>query len=769
MKAIKHINHYKGFFVLCMIVTFFSCRPARFIQKEDQKLLNKLEIEISDKEKNIEDDQIASLIRQKPNRRILNFFRFHLWIYNLTQKRLLSKKESKGAKRKVNEIIGEAPVVYDSLSSLESIDQIKLYLQKKGYYNSQVELEKHEHPVNHKKLDLKYVIELGTPKLIDKVNYQYSQEEFDSLLIQKQQQNKLEGEVFDINLLKEEQERIFKTLKRNGFYHFNKQYVKVLADTLVNPDSVNLTIKTVPVYVNDSTYRNHTRYIINKIKISDNYINSDKKQNKIYEDTLGLEFIKNELGTVKKDAIRKSVSINNGDIYDYVAIEETYKNLSNLGVFAYINIEFEESGDSLNINIQLSPAQRNSISIEAKGTNTSGNLGISASLLFNNKNTFRGAEKLYIGMNAGSEVQNNSFIFDSLSNTLNTVEFGPEISLSFPSLFIPKNWASSFSNLKTSRTEFGVSYNFQERLEYTRHLTLFDYSYIFSIKDHSRHDLSIVELSTSKFDEESPIVIFADTTGNEYYQNSFRSYLNLGNHYSYTVNHKNSFFKTDIQIAGNILSLFNQSSLISTNSDNQYIIFGIPYSQFLRTFFDYRRSKSFNNKDQIAAKTELGVAIPLGNSRALPFDKSFFSGGSNSLRAFRNRTVGPGSYYQNPDSLLTQIGDIKLEFNLEYRFDLNSWIEGAVFADAGNIWLFNEDEENKPGAHFEFNRFYKELATGTGIGLRMDLTFFLFRLDWSLPIHTPAIIPEYAKEVINNKFNNRISRSQLSIGIGYPF
>lgn len=770
MKALKHFKYERIILAFALISFLFACRPARFIQKDKEQLLNKLEIKINDQKNAVDSDDIDALIRQKPNRKMANLIRFHLWVYNSTNQKIFSKKASTGFKRKLNGIIGEAPIVYDSLKTKESLSQIDLFLQKKGYYNNVIEVLTQRKLLNKKKVNLTYNLTLNDAKLIHNVDYDFNQDEFKDVLLNPSTSHIKTDIPFDVDLLKEEQDRIYKTLKSNGYYHFTKQYIKVLADTLQHPDSVHLTFKTLSIATTDSTNKAHTKYHIKKVVVQTDF-NTKSASNitRFKKDTLGIEFINKDEIAIKPEIIRRNVLINKGETYNYKLVDVTYQKLSNLGVFAYVNIGFIEEQDSLIMNIQLSPAPKHSLSVEAKGTNTSGNLGISASFEYSNKNTFKGAEKLNFLIDGGSEVQSNSFIFDSLSNTLNTIEFGPELRLTFPTLFIPKKWNNNFTKLKSSGTEFSVSYNYQERLEYTRHLTLFDYSYQFSLNERSKHDFAILEISTSKFDNNSPIIVFADTTDNEYYQNSFRSYINFGNHYSFTVNQANGYFKTDIQLAGNMLSLLNNSSLMTVNENGQHELLGIAYSQYLRTFFDYRKYKSFKNRDQIAFRTELGFAVPLDNNDALPFDKSFFSGGSNSLRAFRNRTVGPGSYYQNPDSLLTQIGDIKLEFNLEYRFDLNSWLEGALFVDAGNIWLYNEDEENKPGGHFKWNSFYKELATGAGAGIRMDLSFFLFRLDWSVPIVSPANVPNYASDVINNTFNNQLSRSQFSIGIGYPF
>ena len=770
MKALKHFKYERIILAFALISFLFSCRPARFIQKDKEQLLNKLEIKITDQKNVIDTDDIDALIRQKPNRKMANLIRLHLWVYNSTNQKILSQKVSTGVKRKLNDIIGEAPVVYDSLKTNESVNQIDLFLQKKGYYNNTIDVIEQRKTFNKKKVNLTYNLTLNKAKLIHDLEYHFNQNEFKYILLN-QSTSPIKTDIpFDVDLLKKEQDRIYKTLKSNGYYHFTKQYIKVLADTLQHPDSVHLTFKTLPIAVTDSTSKAHTKYHIKKIVIQTDF-NTKSTSNRIrfHKDTLGISFINKEEIAIKPELIRKNILPNKGETYNYKQVDITYQKLSNLGVFAYVNIAFEEEQDSLIMSIQLSPAPKHSLSLEAKGTNASGNLGISASFEYANKNTFMGAEKFHFLLDGGSEVQSNSFIFDSLSNTLNTIEFGPELRLSFPTLFIPKKWNDNFTNLKSSGTEFSVSYNYQERLEYTRHLTLFDYSYQFSLNDRAKHDFAILEISTSKFDDNSPIIVFADTTDNEYYQNSFRSYINFGNHYSFTVNQVNGYLKTDIQLAGNILSLLNNSPLMTVNEIGQHELLGIAYSQYLRTFFDYRKYKSFKNRDQIAFRSELGFAVPLDNNEALPFDKSFFSGGSNSLRAFRNRTVGPGSYYQNPDSLLTQIGDIKLEFNLEYRFDLNSWLEGALFVDAGNIWLYNGNEENKPGGQFKWYSFYKELATGAGAGIRMDVSFFLFRLDWSVPLISPANVPNYASDVINNTFSNQLSRSQFSIGIGYPF
>jgi len=428
----------------------------------------------------------------------------------------------------------------------------------------------------------------------------------------------------------------------------------------------------------------------------------------------------------------------------------------------------------LDCHIQLSPSTRQAFSVEAQGTNTEGNPGLSASIIYQNRNLFRGAEILEVKLRGGVETQvvfgavENRPIWDGLP--FNTLEFSPEVSLTLPKFISPFR-TDRLLRYGNPRTIISASYNFQQRPDYTRSIVNARFGYQWSQNLTKQHRFNPIEVNfVNIYNEDTAFVNRIESLRDELLRNSYRPHMTPTTNYTFIYSSQKlnrrenfSFLRVRLESSGNILRGIMALAQTDKDTTGSYRLFNIPFSQYLKYEVDFRRYLMLNNHTQLVLRTYHGLAFPLLNLGAVPFESSFFAGGANGIRAWQVRSLGPGSL---PASLNLgdQFADIKLEFNIEYRFDIYRWFKGAVFADAGNIWLVKPDKD-RPQSNFDFRRFYKEIALGIGVGLRLDLNFFVIRLDMATPMHDPSE-REDDRWVID-RF--RPGDIQFQFGIGYPF
>ncbi|HZY26433.1 MAG TPA: BamA/TamA family outer membrane protein, partial [Bacteroidales bacterium] len=435
-----------------------------------------------------------------------------------------------------------------------------------------------------------------------------------------------------------------------------------------------------------------------------------------------------------------------------------------------------------------------------EGTNMGGNLGGDVNLIYQNKNLFHGAElfstKLRAAYSAIAPSNNNS----NLSGFSSAREYGVETSLRLPEFIIPFFKFPDFVKKYNPSTIILASYNYQSLPVYTRTIANATFGYDWKAGNYQEHLLYPVEFNIVKIpriDHKYDSLIQAST----YQASAYKDVLILGSGYSFIYNDhsiKNSkdywFLRVNSEIAGNLLGLAKKLSGASKSNDTigniaqkTYHILGQPFAQYLKTDLDIRYNYRFNNVSSIVYRGFIGLGIPYGNSREVPFEKQYFSGGANGIRAWQIRSLGPGSYnpHFNPNSsvFLNETADIKLEANAEYRYKLFWILEGALFIDAGNIWSFNNDPA-RPGAQFTFNHFYKDIAVGTGTGFRFDFKFVIVRVDIGMKLRDPLLVRgtpvnkpgPYQKPddsgpkwiFLNGPYNIKDDFT-IVLGIGYPF
>lgn len=805
-KRILSIKPYIRILLLVVGATLVACSPTRKLVDGEHLLVKNV---IDNDSKLVSSGELRNFLRQKPNRKLIGLllFRFHLQVYNLVNQEKLEKRslileeknKRRNLKRKVKGKepkerrrsfwewlagIGEAPVLYDQLITEKSAEQLEIFLRGKGHFNAAV-YDTVVFNDRRKRAKVYYTVRSGKPYTVRNITYNIDDTRLERLVRSGRSRGRVmrDGMPYDVDLFQAERERIERDLKSNGYFGFSDDYVRLKIDSNLNSYQVDLELTIADPVVKDTGLvdaKTHPTYTIRNI-----YIHTDHDQKNPYKadlDTLvynGVHFIFREKFKHRPEMLLDKIFFKSGDLYRVKRTELTYRYLSGLRAYRFINITFREDVEPdgrhvLDYFIQLSPSMRQSYAIEFQGTNTDGNLGLSGSFVYRNKNLFRGAEILQFKLTGGVEAQVVAQEAETESaeivQPLNTLEISSEISLIIPKFLVPfrLNRVMRYGNPKTI---ISASYSYQQRPDYTRTIFNAKFGYKWAQSQFARHSLNPIEVNfVNIYNENAEFQERLDNLQDKLLLNTFSPHLITTTNYSYVfsnqrVNKKENFsyFRARLESSGNLLRGIMAASQAEKDTNGSYRVFNIPFSQYLKYEIDYRKYWRMNEHSQLVFRVNQGLAYPLLNLGVLPFESSFFGGGANGIRAWTSRSLGPGSL---PDSLnlFDQFGDMKLEFNLEYRFDIYRWFKGALFADAGNVWLIKDDID-RPGGVFRLNRFYKELALGAGLGIRLDFSFFIIRFDMAFPIHDPGrpVNDRWAVKYFTAKDIN------FNLGIGYPF
>lgn len=740
--------NFRAIILLIGVLFLSACNSTKYVP-EGKYLLNKMTVKVDDDR--IKKQELKTHIRQKENLRIIGTFKFHLWLYNLS-----SKKNENGWFKQ----IGEAPVIYDETQTFRTKAQLQRYMQNKGYYNVAINDTALYNP-HKRKVNLLFDIKAGQPYIIRHYFYSFKDEGLKDIVLKDTVNQLLKtGDIFDVDILNAERQRVATHLKNCGYYQFAEDYITFSADTNFYNHKVDLTVS-----FDDAVLRNdeneiipHQKYRIRNFLINPTFKTIDLSGTIADQplDTLRMnDYIITWSGKLKyKPSLFSSVNrMRDSTYYSLQNAEKTYRAINRLKQFKVINIGFQETNSFsedtiplLDCKMQLSPLPSKNISVDIEGTNSSGNLGVAGNLNFQHRNVFRGAEILDFQLRGARERQqaflnDNSFNFD-------TRELGFESSLTFPKFLSFITWKGMF-RFQTPETKLTAGYNYQERRDYTRTITNLKFGYNWKTSAFHFHTLNVVDLNYVILPELKDD--FINLIKNLYIKSSFTDHLISATNYSWLYNTQNinkredyKYFKINLESAGNLLSQYanlinkNKTVFVDTVRNQQssyYEIFNIRFAQYVKGDFEYRYGYIIDRLSSLMGRAYVGVGVPYGNFDVLPFEKKYFTGGANGIRAWQVRSLGPGTYKSPVDSLgnnrniPNQLSDIKLEANLEYRFKLLWIMEGAFFMDAGNIWAIN-NKDNREGAVFKVNEFYKQIAVGTGLGLRFDFTYFLSVWIW---------------------------------------
>lgn len=706
-----------------------SCSATRSLQADEYRLAgNRIEISNS---KDFNPNLLTPYLKQK-HRGWSPFLYVYNWVNG----------KGKGWDKFVQKI-GVAPIVYDPEMVDESIDNITNHLEYLGYYGSHVSSDIN---VKRKNVRVTYNVELGKQFPIKEIEINLPERgSFAGDFISDTAAMTIKpGSFLSESSLEKETERSSAAMRDMGYFTFNKNYYFFEADTLTVPDSAILQL-SIKEYTRNETPKDASpirKFYFDSVSI--NYPNTLKIRNKVLK---GLN------------------TITPGEIYSESVVRNTYSRLSALRVFSGVNIGMTQSDtNKVNSTISLTQSKMQGFKVNLETSiNSSGLFGVSPQISYYHKNIFRGGEWLNL-----SFMGNFQFKF---KDNVRSNEFGVSGGLSFPKFFpLPYR----YFNEAVPRTDVNISYNFQNRPEYTRNIISTSYGYVGNVKSRFFYQVYPIQMNiVNLFNLDQD---FYNTLANDpFLRNAYQNHFDLGSGgiLYYTTNSeaipKSTYFYTRFQmdIAGNLLSAFKP--LMQKDADGSGMIWNTPFSQFVRAELTVGRTWIFGKNDgqSVATRLVAGAGYAYGNSSALPFEKHFYGGGSNSLRGWQARTVGPGLSAMDKSFVIpNQTGDMRLEANIEYRFNIVWKLAGAVFVDAGNVWTLQgaNTEENRLG-RFRWDTFGDSIAANWGAGIRLDFGFLLLRLDMGMRVHDPA---RAEKWVGPDQWFKRDGYA-LHFGVGYPF
>ncbi|MDI1255372.1 MAG: BamA/TamA family outer membrane protein [Flavobacterium sp.] len=766
MKQIKNKYHLITGFLLLLIA--YGCSNTKYLA--DGELLYTgatVKVEdstISKKERKALQKQLKELPRPKPNASFLGL-RPKLFFFNLAG----NVKKEKGFRHWLKYKVGEPPVLFSQVDLKYNEDVLRNFSENHGYFKVTPASDSTRHG---KTSTAEYTVKPGKQYKIREVIFPSDSTDLEQAIAKMQNRSLLKkGDAYNLDIIKAERDRIDDRLKNQGFYFFNPDFLKIQVDSTNADRTVALTLKVKE----DTPSKSRKIYRINDVIIYPNYsikdtvfYLSDAQQS--YKNFTIIDSAK----LFKPRIFDRALYMEKGDVYSRKNHNLSLNRLVNLGVFKFVKNDFvvaDTLGDFLDSYYYLTPLPRKQIRLKLLAkTNSANYTGSEINVDWSNLNTFHGAELLNISVFGGIEAQ-----VSGQNKGFNVYRIGSEVSLVWPRFIAPIKLKSS--NGYVPKTKASISYEYEERSKlYSLNTFKGSFGYLWKENIRKEHQLNITDITLVSPQNVTPL-----------YQSEIDSIPSLakviekqlifGPTYSYTYTNtmnkrkKNTiYFKGGLDVAGTIAGLATGAN---AKKGDTISVFNVPFSQYVKLEAEFRHFHKFGEESQLASRIIVGSGFAYGNSTSMPFIKQFFIGGTNSIRAFRARSIGPGSYkpeVAGSSFLPDQSGDLKLELNTEFRAKIYSIVKGAIFVDAGNIWLLNDDPE-KPGAQFS-NKFLSEIAVGTGVGLRFDFSFLVLRTDLAFPLRLPYG-PKNDRWVIDDiNFGSGGWRKEnlvFNLAIGYPF
>lgn len=735
----KQIGYLALFFA---VLTLASCSYGKFLP-EDGYLLD--EVAMISENKSVNAGNFRGYVKQNPNARWFSRFKVPMRVYTL------SGLDSSKSVNRFLQRVGEAPVIYDETLTERSRKDIQQALMVQGYLAGDVQIDK---VVKKRKMKAVYHLYPGRPYLLNSISWEVEDPVIAELLHRDSTETRLRvGDVFNSNVLDEERSRINAKLSDLGYFQFNKEYITYQADTVRGTYQVDLTVKLR----NPLHAARHTVYTIGDVNLITSQSMS-RSLSVLPSDSIhynGLNYFFDKELAFRPRVLADNIKVLPGELYSLSKVQNTYDNFNRMKAFRYASINMQPSAsDSTRLNCYVLTEYNRfrSLSAELEGTNSAGDLGAAASLSYSHRNLFKGSETWMVKLRGAYEAITGLEGY----NNQNYVEWGLETSVNFPRFLFPFLSKTYRQNIKAS-SELSVQYDLQNRPEFRRRVASAAWRYRWAkVGDKFSHKYDLLDLSFISMPWISPTFketyldnlnkynailkynyenLFIMKMGYSFVYNSMGLATNTGSNSgtnSYTV-------RANIETAGNVLRGLSELLGAEKNENGSYSVFGIAYAQYVKGDFDISKSIRFDEKNSLALHFGLGVAYPYGNASMLPFEKRYFSGGANSVRGWNVRTLGPGKYHgvdRNID-YINQSGDVKLDFNAEYRTHLFWKVDGALFVDAGNIWTIR-NYKDQPGGQFRVTEFYKQLAAAYGIGFRLIFDYFILRFDGGMKAVNPA-------------------------------
>ena len=724
----------------CMVALLAACSATKFVPDESY-LLEKVELKADTKKFNVA--SLEPYIRQKANSKWFSVFKIPLGTYALS-----GRDTTRWINRTLRKI-GEEPVVYDTLQAQLSCNDLKLALQNMGYMNAEVDLTTR---AKGKRLTAIYTLHPGTPFFINSVRYDIQDSVIARMLdLDNPGRQELKaGDPFTVTRLEEERKRITRILMDSGYYRFHKDFIQYGADSTAGQNQINLMLHLLPYRPNSGAPETlHPRYSIRNVTFSSN------DSAKIH---------------LRPRVLRRSTLIKEGDLFSATQLQRTYANFARMQAVRYTNIRFTEAPDTtlLDCDINISTNKPSSISFQPEGTNTAGDLGAAASVTYENRNLFRGSELLSIQLRAAYEAITG---LEGYQNK-DYQEYGVETKLTFPR-FVAPLLSRSFRRRSIATSELSLNWNLQNRPEFHRRVFSTAWRYHWNEPRHHisyRYDFFDINYVYMPWISSRFKADYLDnvTSRNAILRYNYEDLFILKMGFGLAFNDGENALKVNVESAGNMLHAVSKMFRLPQNADGKYTLVNIAYAQYVKFDVDFTRLFQFDERNSLAFHVGLGVAYPYGNSTILPFEKRYFSGGANSVRGWRVRELGPGTFKGTDGRIdfINQTGDMKLDMNLEYRTFLGWKLHGAVFVDAGNIWTLR-NYADQPGGQFRFNSFYRQIALAYGLGLRLNFDYFILRFDLGMKAVNPAY--ETSREHYPLLYPNFKRDFAFHFAVGLPF
>ncbi|MFO7657174.1 MAG: BamA/TamA family outer membrane protein, partial [Bacteroidales bacterium] len=677
-------------FTICLLLT--SCIGTRHLP-EGEKLYTGAEIklespdQISHRKKKSIETVAEEAVRPKPNKKIVGM-RPRLWMY------MKAGENPQGKFKKWLKKNGESPVFISSIKPAVTSAIIDARLFNIGVLNSytQYKIIEKKHTSN-----VIYTSHVHVPYTLKEVIYSITDDSLSTIVLKENKKSLIKaGDDYNLETLKSERIRIDALLKDNGYFFFNPDFLLFKADTSVKNHDVKLRL-TLKDSIPEKAL---TVFRINKVFIDQNFSLDEEAARP--KDTLWFQgnYFLGEIAEmrIRPKVISRSVYLIKNDIYTRKNHNITLNRLMSMGNFKFVRMNFSDSDTTaagfLDVTILLTPMPQHTfraeIEIVSKSNNYTGPR-LNTSLM--NRNTFKGAELLNLSLAASYEAQLSGTNKNQYSFSVN-----PQVELYFPRFILP--FKITTNSLYIPQTRLSLSYNYSKRVGYfDMHTLKFTYGYKWKQNISTEHELNPVNISYTKLFNQT--ATFSQLlNSNPFLKKSYEEQFIVGGTYVYTYNEQvfplkkiQYFLQLTTEAAGNAFSLAKTINGEKISDENPSSVIGSVYSQFARLGIDVRGYYTFRDNNKLALRAYAGIAKPYGNSSVLPYTRQFFSGGPNSIRAFSINSVGPGTYNQRNDSIgfLQLGGDIKLELNAEYRFGIYRFLKGAIFADAGNVWLLKSN------------------------------------------------------------------------------
>lgn len=707
-------------YALCIsacVIILTSCSGTKYVP-EGEYLLNRVDVRSDGTGGTINMSNLRTYVRQSGNSRWFSALKIPLATYSLS-----GRDSSKWINRALKSM-GEAPVLYDSLSASRSCNDLRAKLQSDGYLNASVSFKTDTVGKKGRKVNVTYTIHPGEPYRLRGIRYDIRDSVIAGILGGGElSKGRLRpGMQFSTEKLDRERTRITEKLVNSGYYRFNKDFITYIADTVAGSRNVDITLVLHRYSSGLAKDTLHPRYRIRNIV----YRGGDAGDSVIH---------------LRRKVLENNTFIEPGAVYSARNLQKTYNHFGRLQAVKYTNIGFREVPDSslLDCRIQVSTNKPGTISFRPEGTNTAGDLGAAVTLAYQNRNLFRGSELLSVELRGAYEAIKG---LEGYNND-NFEEYNVEARLMFPR-FIAPFLSRSFRRRINATSEISVSYNLQNRPEYQRRVLSAAWKYKWNdANHHDRYQIDLLDLNYVSMpwisDKFRTDYLDNATSRNAILRYNYEDLFIMKFGMGYSYNNGNYAIKSYVETAGNVLNLAANTLGASRNELGVYRMFNIAFAQYVKGDFEFTRNLQLDYSNSLVFHIGLGIAYPYGNSTILPFEKRYFSGGANSVRGWTVRGLGPGKYVEHDGNInfINQTGDMKLDLNVEYRAHLFWKLNGALFVDAGNIWTLRDYEEQE-GGQFKIDEFWKQIAVSYGLGFRFNFDYFILRFDFGMKAINPA-------------------------------